>query len=97
MSRIAKIFPSNHLAALLAMWPRPWYVARRRNLPITATECVDIRDANDQRVVEVHSSTLADGIVEAINGAFLLGHDEPPPELLQIEPWRGQEAEEAKL
>jgi hypothetical protein len=101
MSRIAKLFPSNHLAALLELHPAPWHVARRRNLPIAHSEAVEVRDAAGQRVMEIDSSTVADGLVYAINGAYLCGNDEEPtvlaeePTLLQIEPWRGQEGSDA--
>lgn len=97
MHRIGKLFATGSLAALLEMHPAPWHVARRRNLPLSGSECVDLRDALGQRIVELPSSTLADGIVAAINGAYLCGQDEsesPVAPLLQIEPWRGQEASE---
>jgi hypothetical protein len=92
------------LAALLERHPTPWRVSRRRNLPISRSEAVEIADARCCRVLEVDSSTLADGLVEAVNLAasaivpsegFARIDPASPDTPDCVIPWRGQESLEA--
>ena len=94
VNRMAVPFPTSHVAALLARWPAPWHVRRRRNLPVTCSELVEIHDADGKHVMDVVSSTLGDGLVSLVNSAYAVGAELPPETVEPIvelpAPWRGQ-------
>jgi hypothetical protein len=74
VTRMAVPFPTNSLTDLFAVYPAPWRVGRRHQMPITGGESIEIRDHADRHVLEC-PGPLALGIVAAINATFLCGNE----------------------